>query len=133
MEFLTAYNIEKPTGDNLRSSKWVYARAALNPLDAETVERIAEDLDINTDLSSIISRSPPEYWKETAKLRVFISHISKDKSKAMRLRDCLEPYAISAFVAHEDIEPTKQWENQLERALRAMDGFNRSAHSGLPR
>jgi hypothetical protein len=41
----------------------------------------------------------------------------------MRLRVCLEPYAISGFVAHEDIEPTKPWESELRRGLYAMDAL----------
>jgi hypothetical protein len=43
--------------------------------------------------------------------------------KATRLRDCLKPYGIQAFVAHEDIEPTKEWQGEIERALFSMDAF----------
>jgi hypothetical protein len=33
------------------------------------------------------------------------------------------PYAISGFVAHEDILPTLEWQSEIERALYAMDAF----------
>jgi TIR domain len=43
--------------------------------------------------------------------------------KATRLKDCLEPYGISGFVAHEDIHPTLEWQAEIERALYVMDAF----------
>ena len=41
----------------------------------------------------------------------------------MRLKTCLSDYAISGFVAHEDIHPTLEWQSEIERALHAMDAF----------
>jgi hypothetical protein len=32
-------------------------------------------------------------------------------------------YAISGFVAHEDIHPTLEWQKEIERALFTMDAF----------
>jgi hypothetical protein len=52
-----------------------------------------------------------------------MSHTSADKVKATRLRDCLAPYYISGFVAHQDIHPTAEWQIEIERALFAMDAF----------
>jgi hypothetical protein len=60
---------------------------------------------------------------DTTKFRLFISHIAKDKEKATRLKDCLASYAISGFVAHEDIHPTLEWQWEIERALYTMDAF----------
>jgi len=54
---------------------------------------------------------------------LFISHISKYKDRATRLKQCLERYAISGFVAHEDIHPTLEWQLEIERALNCMDAF----------
>lgn len=56
-------------------------------------------------------------------MRLFISHLSSEKSKATRLRECLRPYGILGFVAHEDIYPTLKWQAEIERALRTMDAF----------
>src|SRR5215510_6522648 len=49
----------------------------------------------------------------TDQFRLFISHISSEKDKAARLKECLAPYAISGFVAHEDIHPTLEWQQQI--------------------
>ena len=54
-------------------------------------------------------------------VRVFISHISEDKVFANGIKESLYRYGISAFVAHEDIEPIKTWELEIERALFSMD------------
>lgn len=32
-------------------------------------------------------------------------------------------FGVSAFVAHEDIHPTKAWQDEIENALASMDGF----------
>jgi hypothetical protein len=61
--------------------------------------------------------------KNTKQFRLFISHISKDKHRAMRLKECLEPYAISGFVAHMDVHPTLEWQLEIDRALNFMDAF----------
>lgn len=85
--------------------------------------RIAEELEISgPGVNSAIS-APPHYWKNTKFFRLFISHISQDKAKATRLKECLSPYSISGFVAHEDIHPTLEWQGEIERALRTMDAF----------
>mgnify|MGYP002546166923 FL=1 len=53
--------------------------------------------------------------------RIFISHLTKDKISAANLKAALAVYGISCFVAHEDIEPTKEWANEIEKALLTMD------------
>jgi hypothetical protein len=55
--------------------------------------------------------------------RLFISHIAKHKDKATRLKECLYSYAVSGFMAHEDIHPTLEWQKEVERALFTMDAF----------
>jgi hypothetical protein len=55
--------------------------------------------------------------------KVFISHVSKYKESASNLKLLLEPYGISAFVAHEDIEPSKEWEVEIEKALFSMNAL----------
>ena len=54
---------------------------------------------------------------ETDTLRLFLSHISAYKEAATKLKTALALYGISAFVAHEDIEPNLDWQNEIELAL----------------
>lgn len=55
--------------------------------------------------------------------RMFLSHKSEVKKEAAALKDGLRLFGISCFVAHEDIHPTKEWQDEIENALASMDGF----------
>jgi len=55
--------------------------------------------------------------------RVFLSHKTEVKKETSELKDKLKLYGISCFVAHEDIHPTKEWQNEIENALHTMDSF----------
>lgn len=65
---------------------------------------------------------PSSYWK-VGYYRVFISHVAKYKNSASNLKLMLEPYGISAFVAHEDIKPSKEWAVEIEKALFSMNAL----------
>jgi hypothetical protein len=104
-------------------SKRVFAKEILKAAPDETLFRIAEELGLPLHPTQGAPLAPPRNWKNTTQFRIFISHISKDKDKATRLKDSLEPYGISGFVAHEDIHPTAEWQIEIERALYAMDAF----------
>ncbi len=64
----------------------------------------------------------PSFW-QPGFLRLFISHTHANKETAHRLKATLASYRVAAFVAHDDIEPTKEWEAQIELALRTMDAM----------
>ena len=55
--------------------------------------------------------------------RLFICHVSLDKEVAHLLKEELEKIQVSCFVAHDDIEPTRQWQDEIEEALRTMDAL----------
>jgi len=54
-------------------------------------------------------------------LYLFLSHKSENKDEVLRVKNKLEEYGIKCFVAHENIEPTLEWENEIIQALRQMD------------
>lgn len=58
-------------------------------------------------------------WGEGA-LRVFISHTAPHKQVAKDIQERLNHWGIASFVAHEDIEPMKEWEGEIEKALKSM-------------
>lgn len=55
--------------------------------------------------------------------RLFISHKDDNKKFANELKKALEVFGISSFVAHEDIEPSTEWQNEIEKALFSMDSL----------
>lgn len=60
---------------------------------------------------------------EIGYFKLFLSHISKDKIYVSEVKKELAQYAIDSFVAHEDIEPTKEWVHEIEKALNSCDAL----------
>jgi hypothetical protein len=46
-------------------------------------------------------------WEEDSQYRLFLSHKSEVSKKVRGLRDRLQVYGVSAFVAHASIQPTR--------------------------
>jgi hypothetical protein len=55
--------------------------------------------------------------------RLFLSHKTEVKKQTATLKRRLGLFGVSCFVAHEDIHPTKEWQNEIENALFSMDAF----------
>src|SRR6516225_1978448 len=55
--------------------------------------------------------------------RIFLSHKAEVKREAGALKDKLGLFGATCFVAHEDIQPTKAWQDEIENALKSMDAF----------
>ncbi len=71
-----------------------------------------------------IAMSPAEsevrhLWAD-GKFRLFLSHRDPHKALVGKLKFELKAYGIDAFVAHEDIEPSTEWRDQIELGLKSM-------------
>lgn len=64
----------------------------------------------------------PSFWAPGF-FRLFISHTTENKKSAHNLKSALARYQVAAFVAHDDIIPTKEWQAEIELALRTMDSM----------
>jgi hypothetical protein len=62
-------------------------------------------------------------WGERDAFRLFLSHKSEVKKETAALKESLQLFGVSCFVAHMDIHPTKLWQDEIEIALASMDGF----------
>lgn len=118
--YLAEFGVETP--HQFGESKVDYVKYTLRGVGIALVNKMAEDLEIDITGVSLPS-PPPKNWSDGKGFRLFISHLAKDKDKATRLRDCLAPHHISAFVAHQDVHPTALWQVEIERALFSMDAF----------
>lgn len=59
-----------------------------------------------------------------AKVRsCFISHTSANKLRAAKLAEVLARYGVAGFVAHDAIEPTREWQTEIEKALATCDAL----------
>lgn len=61
-------------------------------------------------------------WND-GQFRLFVSHVSVDKVFIGGLKAQLALFGIDAFVAHEDIDPTKEWVHEIEVALATCDAL----------
>lgn len=54
------------------------------------------------------------------RFRLFLSHLAKHKVEVAKLKEELRIRGVAAFVAHDDIEPSLEWQNEIELGLRSM-------------
>jgi hypothetical protein len=64
----------------------------------------------------------PPFWRKRM-YRMFVSHLSEHKAFAAELQEFLLRYGIGAFIAHNDIEPTLEWQAQIETALSTSESL----------
>ena len=119
--YLSGFGIDCKDFQPSTNSKWVYVKELLADKSADLVIKIADDLELDHNFSPSIVREAT-CWK-SGHFRLFISHLATFKIQASHLQSFLRKYAISAFVAHEDIEPSKEWQREIESALFTMDAL----------
>lgn len=106
------------------NSKYVYVKEVLPQVKDDIILEIATELGINHPAMDIIPYRQTEatFWKP-GHFKLFISHLASFKKTIGILKLELEKYGISSFVAHEDIEPTKEWQIEIEKGLFSMDAL----------
>jgi hypothetical protein len=116
---LTLKQFGLPSRDQWGGSKEEYVIEMISSANDERLLELAKHLGIVSQLESSVE---PEFWSNSSP-RVFLSHLASMKIDTSNLRVKLEQFGISTFVAHEDIEPTKEWQVEIESALASMDGL----------
>lgn len=107
------------------NSKAVWVKDILGTSSDSIVSEIGKELNIKHKaliLDDPNIGSEATFWKP-GHFKVFISHLAKEKLRVTKIKEFLEPYGISGFVAHEDIEPTKEWEDEIIKALFSMNAL----------
>lgn len=74
-----------------------------------------------TTSTQIVETENGSFQKEM--FRLFISHKDDNKQVANKLKKALEVFGITCFVAHEDIEPSTEWQKEIEKELFSMDAL----------
>ena len=118
---LRQFGIRTVEPDDFYGGLSEYLPYMLEPNSDETLIELATHLEINP-LDSASSIPDPAFWKENC-FKLFLSHISSFKKETAELQKRLHYFGITSFVAHEDIEPTKEWQTEIEIALKTMDGL----------
>jgi hypothetical protein len=113
---------KKPTSG--ANSKWVYVKELLSSEKDDLLVRIADELGLvhNFTVTDGKTALDASFW-EPFHFKLFLSHISSFKKTTSQLQAALRIYGVSAFVAHVDIEPTKEWQDEIEAGLYSMDAL----------
>lgn len=64
-------------------------------------------------------------------LKVFLSHIHKHRAFVGETKRRMATNGIDAFVAHDDIQPSKQWREVIKTALQTCDAMAVFLHDGF--
>ncbi len=116
---LTLKEFGLPWTDQWSGDKESYVIEMISGADDKSLLELAKHLGVASQLESA---DEPEFWGNNS-ARIFLSHLATNKAETTQLKEQLEKYGISAFVAHEDIEPTKEWQTEIESALASMDAL----------
>lgn len=73
---------------------------------------------------------PSGKWA-SAPLFVFLSHLHQHREFTARLQRQLRSYGIESFVAHNDIEPSKTWRDEIKSGLASCHAFVALLHNGF--
>jgi hypothetical protein len=60
---------------------------------------------------------------ESKPVRVFLSHSTNDLTLVMEIKEGLTRYGLEVFVAHVDIEPSSEWQDEIIRQLELCNVF----------
>lgn len=120
--YMAACDVDTSKKTSDVNSKWVYVKELLaNEPEAKVLE-IADELELEHDYAAASGALPADatFWKP-GMLRLFLSHTHHHKESTARLQQALWQYGVTSFVAHEDIDPTKEWLQEIEKGLSSMD------------
>ena len=76
--------------------------------------------DENIPVNRSLTNHEKRLWGDNP-VRAFICHTHTQKKTAKEVKAYLDKKGVSSFVAHEDIEPMKEWESEIHAALLTMD------------
>jgi len=118
---LTLQQFALPIATSWSGERDSYVLAMIKTASDETLLELAQHLGFILEVSAS-SHIEPAFWRN-GMFRLFISHLAVHRKWAGELQEALLPYGISSFVAHNDIEPTTEWQNQIETALSTCDAL----------
>ena len=115
---LTLSQFGLPTSPTANAGSHSYVLEQIGGGADSSLAELAEHLGYTVEQSGTSSIAEPAFWKPSC-LRVFLSHLSAHRVFTAELQSALLDYGITSFVAHNDIEPTLEWQTEIETALRS--------------
>ncbi len=110
-----------PKSDTWQGDKYAYVLQMCTEAPDHTLIELAQHVGYLVEETLKPGIDPP-FWRKRM-FRLFISHLSTGKAYAAELQEALLNFGICGFVAHNDIEPTLEWQSQIETALSTADSL----------
>ena len=122
--YLRAHGVDTKKPTSGVNSKWVYSKELLEDEPDSRILKIADELGVphNYVVAEPGRTLEATFW-EPFQFRLFLSHLSSFKAPTGQLQAALRRYGVSSFVAHVDIEPTREWQDEIEAGLHSMDAL----------
>ena len=118
-----------PTTDEWHGESYAYVMKMVETGYDDALVELGSHLGCELDVS-LPPDAIPSFWEE-GHFRLFISHLWKHRSFACNIEAELRGFGISSFIAHEDIEPTRVWQEEIEAALATCDAMLALLHPGF--
>ena len=125
---VTLKQFSLPQSDTWGGPKDGYLLQMMNAAPDQTLVDLARHVGFALNEISVPAAAP--FWQE-GMFRLFVSHLAAHRSSAANLQEVLLEYGISCFVAHNDIEPTQEWQTQIEAALATCHSLVALLHDGF--
>lgn len=110
-----------PWSDEWRGTKDAYILQMISESEDGALISIAQHVGFHLERPLVPGLEPP-FWRK-GMFKLFVSHLAVHRIFATELQEALINYGISAFVAHSDIEPTLEWQTQIETALATCESL----------
>jgi hypothetical protein len=123
---LSGFGLDEVTVDPRYESLFLdEVRRRLQGADDETLVEIAAHLQLTLDGEPVDDSG---LWNP-GEVRVFLSHSATHKAFVSDVAEALRVHGLSGFVAHDAIEVTREWQAEIERALRTAEVFVGLVHA----
>jgi hypothetical protein len=109
-----------PISDTWSGDTQSYVAKKIGDATDECIVGLAEHVGVQLPTAIAMDKT---YTDANDKLKVFISHLASHKQYAGAVKSYLYSYGVDSFVAHDDIEPSKEWQNEIEAALLKCDSL----------
>jgi hypothetical protein len=126
---VTLRQFSLPWTEQWNGSQGDYVLSMLEAAPDQSLIDLAQHVGYQFEQASSRHLDPP-FWRK-GMMRLFISHLATNRVFAAELQEALLTYGISSFVAHNDIEPTEEWQIQIETALASCEALVALLHENF--
>ena len=118
---VTLTQFKLPTSDEWQGDKSAYILHTVKAAPDPALIELAQHVGFFLEEAPKLGVDPP-FWRKRM-FCLFVTHLASEKVFAAELQEALLRFGITAFVAHNDIEPTLEWQAQIETALSTADAL----------